>query len=582
MREATQQRIWMAGAGALGGQCLYVISEVLDQGILSDRLELGLAALAGTFFAALLAASGPLSAPRAVLAALAVALPTAGLLVWASLRFDTVGQFMDNPLLVLPAFLVAFVPLPFLMAAAGPGWRNYPALFTQAWNIVVRYAAAWLFVGLAWAVIFLSDKLLGLVGLTVIQDLIDLSPTSWIVTGFVLGLSMAVVTELSDIVSPFLILRLLRLLLPVVLLVMLVFILALPIQGLSHMFGELSAAATLLVMVLAGVTLVSTAIDQNDNEAIHGALMRGATRMLALLLPVPAALAGWAVWLRIDQYGLTPGRLAAAFAVALAFGYGLLYAGAALRRRHWMARIRRANTGMALVLTALSVLWLTPVLDAQRISAENQVARFADGRTSIEDLDLRLLERLGRAGAGALAQLEELGVEPGPKEKAQAERPPKPDKTPLQLSDAELAEVRANLRNLLPLRPGTSGAMSARDAVLAAAAPDRLRDWLEACEDELASGLPACAMVVADFLPKVAGDEAMFFYRDGAGSLRQEAFLLGDKPGLPREIAVLEGGRYDRKSAETVLNAVQADTLLIEPAPLNALIIEGQALAIIP
>ena len=69
-----------------------------------------------------------------------------------------------------------------------------------------------------------------------------------------LVLALAVVTELSDYVSPFLILRLLRLMLPPVLLVLAVFLLALPLRGLSGLFGGLSAAATLLAMVAAGAT----------------------------------------------------------------------------------------------------------------------------------------------------------------------------------------------------------------------------------------------------------------------------------------------------------------------------------------
>ena len=182
--------------------------------------------------------------------------------------------------------------------------------------------------------------------------------------------------------------------LPVVLVVMSVFILALPFQGLSHLFGDLSAAATLLAMALAGVTLVSTAVDQSDADATEAPLMRLMTQMLALLLPLPAALAGWAVWLRVDQYGLTPNRLAAAMAALLALGYGVAYAAAVLRRGRWMARIRLANTWLALGGVVLAALWLTPVLNAQRLSAASQLARYEAGRTALANLDLALLKSL--------------------------------------------------------------------------------------------------------------------------------------------------------------------------------------------
>ncbi len=108
--------------------------------------------------------------------------------------------------------------MPFLIAALGPvgNWRDYPELFNQSWNIVVRYVAAWLFMGLFWAVLLLSNELFGIIGLEILDDLLDIAPVPYVLSGLVLGLALAVVNELSEYVSPYLILRLLRLLLPLV------------------------------------------------------------------------------------------------------------------------------------------------------------------------------------------------------------------------------------------------------------------------------------------------------------------------------------------------------------------------------
>ena len=57
-----------------------------------------------------------------------------------------------------PLLTVATLPVPFLIAAARGNWRDYPALFLEAWSIVVRDAAAGAFTGLVWLVIFLSDS----------------------------------------------------------------------------------------------------------------------------------------------------------------------------------------------------------------------------------------------------------------------------------------------------------------------------------------------------------------------------------------------------------------------------------------
>ncbi|PTE20389.1 DUF4153 domain-containing protein, partial [Cereibacter changlensis JA139] len=368
-----RQRLVMAGIGGLAGLSLYLLLEVLSRHLLPDRAALGLTTFSAVFFAAWLAMAGPLRTGRAVVAALGLGLVVAALLSLTGLRFDRVEAIFDQPMTPLAVVLLSSIPLPFFIALAGPGWRDYPTLFTEAWTVVVRYAAAWLFVGVAWAVLLLSQALLSIVDIRVIEAIIDLDAAPWLITGVTLGLALAVVTELSDLVSPYLILRLLRLLLPLVLGVMALFIAALPFQGLSGLFGDLSVAATLLAMAAAAATLVTTAIDQTDAEAVEGAVMVRAAQGLALILPIPAALAGYAVWLRVAQYGWTPERLFAGLAAVLALAYGLIYALAVLRGACWMERVRQGNILMALALLALSALWLTPLLNAERISARDQL-----------------------------------------------------------------------------------------------------------------------------------------------------------------------------------------------------------------
>jgi hypothetical protein len=216
-------------------------------------------------------------------------------------------------------------------------------------------------VGVVWGLILLSGALFDLVGLTLIDDLLQIDVAPWLITGVVFGLALAVVNELSDFVSPFLILRLLRLLLPLVLVVLVVFLAALPLRGLTGLFGGLSSAGTLLAMVATAVTLISAAVDQADEDAVAGGLMAWATRALALILPLPAALATWALSLRVTQYGWTPERLFVAATAALAIAYGLSYAFSALRRS-WRADIRSVNVFNALAIIVLAALWQTPLL----------------------------------------------------------------------------------------------------------------------------------------------------------------------------------------------------------------------------
>jgi hypothetical protein len=564
MAKIMQQRVAMALIGALAAASLYFLGEILDRELLGQRASVALVVFTATFFSALLTTAGPLSIPRAAIGAACLAAALAGLVSLAGLRYPRVEGLAEQPANGVMGLVLALLPLPFLIAAAaGPGWRHYPTLFTQAWSIFVRTSLAWIFVGLVWGVILLSTTLFGLVGLTLIDDLLNIPIMPWLITGLTLGLALAVVTELSDYVSPFLILRLLRLMLPPVLLVLAVFLLALPLRGLSGLFGGLSAAATLLAMVAAGATLVTSAVDQGDAEATQSALMRRATQALSLILPLPAGLAAWAIWLRVDQYGWTPSRIFAALVALIALGYGLSYALAVLRGAGWMERIRRANVAMALGVIGLAALWLTPVLNADRISAQSQYARFINSGDAAV-LDLWQLRQWGKAGADVIAMLEKTATEPG--QEALAAKLAESDAAPDQPSP-DAAALRATLTAGMPVQPGS--ATATRDAILGLADSSDLAYWADRCTDPLPQGGPGCVLVVADFLIGLPGEEALLILRQSDGYISYDGLVMAD--GLLQHRAVISpfGDLPDYASGAAMIRELQKAPPALLAAPVN-------------
>lgn len=563
MAKIMQQRVAMALIGALAAASLYFLGKIIDQNLLAERSALALVAFTATFFTALLSTAGPLSLARAALGAAGLGVAVSALVSLAGLRYVTLGDMTNQPATGVMIVVLALLPMPFLIAAAGQGWRHYPTLFTQAWSIFVRTSLAWVFVGLVWGVILLSTTLFGLVGLTLIDDLLNIPIMPWLITGLTLGLALAVVTELSDYVSPFLILRLLRLMLPPVLLVLAVFLLALPLRGLSGLFGGLSAAATLLAMVAAGATLVTSAVDQGDAEATQPALMRRATQALSLILPLPAGLAAWAIWLRVDQYGWTPSRIFAALVALIALGYGLSYALAVLRGAGWMGRIRRANVGMALGLIGLAALWLTPALNADRISAQSQYARFiSSGDAAV--LDLWQLRQWGKAGADVIATLEKTATEPG--QEALAAKLAESDVAADQPSP-DAAALRATLTAGMPVQPAS--ATATRDAILGLADPSDLAYWADRCADPLPQGGPGCVLVVADFLIGLAGEEALLILRQSDGYISYDGLVLDAGLLQRRSVIAPFGALPDYASGAAMIRTLQKAPPSLEPAPYN-------------
>ena len=265
--------------------------------------------------------------------------------------------------------------------------------------------AALVFTAIVWSVVWLSDALLKIVGIDLITRLLQTDWVPFVLSGAVFGLALAVVHEMRALISPDLLLRLLRLLAPVLLAVTAVFLAALPFRGLSGLVGTLSPAATLLAVALAAVVLVTVSVDRDDAEAVAGAGMRRVVRLLAALTPVLALLALYAIWLRIDQHGLTPRRIWALTVGVVTLIYGLAYTLCAVRS-DWMSGLRRANVGIAMLVLLVCLGWLTPLFSPEAISARSQLRLLAIAETPDRSALYALAHDWGRPGRAALARLE--------------------------------------------------------------------------------------------------------------------------------------------------------------------------------
>jgi Domain of unknown function (DUF4153) len=394
-------------------------------------------------------------------------------------------------------------------------------------------------------------------------------------TGAVLGFGMAVVHELAGLLSPYLVLRVFRMLLPVVLAVMVIFLVALPFRGLDGLFRDLSPALLLLTMVAAGVSLVSITVDQSDADAASGALFQRAAQAMALLVPVLAGVATWALWLRVQDHGWSPERVFLTLIALIGLGYGLVYAAAVLRGAGWMERIRRGNVRMALAIIGVAALWLTPVLNAEWISARSQVARYLSGQNEAGDIEPWTLGRWGKPGKAALAELEALAKTPG--HEALAAR---------LAGGAEATAVEtvsrvADLVAAMPLQPAT--ATGTRDTLLAGADAYYVNDWLEVCSRKIETGAPACVMVVADLLPLVPGEEAVLFLERSADYVEVTGLYLGEDGAIRTQVMRRADGAYiDTAEAAALLRAAQAAPLPTSAAMLNQLGTGEAGLLLVP
>lgn len=567
-------RVRLAIAGGLGGALVWAVFKAGEKGWIGHYPAFALFGLILVGFGALLAMAGPTGFGRAVPRAFGLGALVAGLIGLTALRWAEAEDMFNSPIPAFALLTVAALPVPFLIAAARTSWRDYPALFLEAWSVVLRGVAAGAFTGLVWLVIYLSDEVLRIVGIDAISRLLAQEVVPMVLTGAVFGLGMAVIYDLAELLSPYVVLRVFRLFLPVVLAVMAVFLIALPFRGLDGLAGGLSPTALLLTMVAGGVALVSIAIDQTDADATQSPLLLRCAKGLALVLPVVAALALYAIWLRLADYGWSPERLFVLLVAGVGLAYGLVYALAVLRGAGWMERIRQGNIRVALGIIVLAALWLTPVLNAERISAQSQLARF-EATSRAEGLDVYALRSWGKPGAEAIAILEEKARAPG--QEALAAVLAGKSGGPVIDREALVAALVA----AMPVQPAT--AVGTRDMLLRAVDDYQLQDWNEVCQAGAETEVPHCLMVVADLLPNHPGEEAMLFLQRSHDYTEISGLYLDDRGDPVLRTASHPDGRYpDAAEAATLMRQYQAMPPPVTPVPLNQLGTDPVGLIFLP
>lgn len=582
---AVRDRLVMSALGGGAGMALWALGQSWDRGLLPPLLYLAIFAFVAVYAVTALALAGPVDPGRAMVGALVLALPVTGLAVLAGLRMAVATDVLDDPVMLGVATVLVGFALPFLSVwlCRRDNWLNYAALFETAWTIAIRFVVSCLFVGAVWLVVYLSDALLQLVDIALIERLMQRGWVLALVSGLVLGLALAVVYELRETLSPFLVLRLLRLLLPVQLAVVGVFLLSLPVRGLNELFGEFSSAATLMGAAILAMTLISCALERNDAEAVAVRGLRLAARLLAMMVPLLAALSVYAVALRVRQYGWTPDRLLAGCVAVFLLAYGLGYCGSVLVGRGWMGRIRRVNVAMALAVIAVSALWMTPLLNAYRISSVSQVARYEAGRADAFQLPLwEMAHKWGRAGRAGLDRLSDLsGGDSGPASLAARIALVRETRSQFQytqdLDRHQAPRFAAELADLLVLRPETGDGLTIRD--LAGVPVYWLKDWLAGCRRVVPDGRAGCVLVTAAFAPMQSVQaQGILLYSDDQGAV-QASYVMrqGDGGIMVREVYDPVQGEWPTLGEEVLIQALDGD-FRVAPSGEQALFLGGLAL----
>ena len=490
-----------------------------------------------------------------------------GLVMLSMSNFETAQAYFETGHVVVAILVLATIPVPFALGWLRDGRHfSYRHLFMDSWTIVVRYAAAWAFAGLALGVAYASSALLELVGVDLLRDLLREDVVVAVLLGGLVGLGLAVVAELNDLISPYLVLRLVRLLTPFVLLVLAVFVGMIPVRGLTALFDGLSTGGSLMTAGLGAVALVSIVVDRGDLDAPSRGVLYWSARIMAGLVIVLGGLAVAAVWLRVGQYGWTPERVSAAAVALVVLGYGAVYAVALLRGAQWRAGVRAGNWTMAIGVVGLAAVWLNPWVTPETISARSQMARL-DPEVDAARFPLwEMKHNWGQAGVAALADLEAAGAPRMTLRLAALTEATSLYDFMNKQMDSQTARTR--LQGLIPVLPeGRMLPDAFFDQVVSDV--DAMDGYDADCAQRTPQGNPGCLVVIADVVANAPGEELLVLRGNTVSLLSEAAYADGLRPdymwGLPEGL-----------SPETAIDLFWSEGLGLTPSGDQVFSIGGQ------
>lgn len=476
-------------------------------------------------------------------------------------------------------FIAAFKALMYMQHFASGEPFSYSALFRWSWRNFLIFVLAWVFACVFRLILVLWQLLFKAIGIDFFEELFS---KDWFITPALVlafGMGIVILRKQSHIIDTIAQVQqaLMRLLLPLLVGIAMLFLLALAFTGLAP-FWE-GGGSWLALWTLALILFFVNAVYKDDPSLRPYPLWLHRLVYLGVgLLPVYSAISCYGLTLRIMQHGWSVGRGLGALVWTLLALFALCYSYSILRRRDsWLAAASRINVRLGLVVLAAMLLANSPLLDFRKVSVSSQLARLEYGQVSPEEFDVDYFARhLGRPGYEALQDLEASHREANPEfaeriaaalarwlpnKETAAERAK-------QLAQALVQEL-AQEAGTAPAPPSLADALA---KALAEQSPRRLRTW-----DYHLLPMDLDADGRADYLLIKTGRHSprgkldlnlTLFYRDGPESAAapwQQEYLYPQDPSLPKEDIVQRLLQGDYTLAPQRWRQIEAGPATLKP-----------------
>lgn len=325
--------------------------------------------------------------------------------VYIGWQLTPVGQFSGGTLIftyVLTMIIVTFKAAMYLQAFSHRSDFTYETLFTNSWRNFLVMGLALLFVLLVALLLLLWSQLFEVIGIEFFKYLFQRDWFLFPLFGFAFGVGITVFRELTGVIDNItgLLQGLIRLLLPVLVVVTLLFLFSLAVVGTDALWATGYGSILLLWLTAILLFFVNAVYQDGRGDPVYS---RGVHRLIALgilSLPVLSGLSLYGLLARIQQYGLTVERIYGLLVWLILVLFAVGYCWGILKHRdRWIHTLGQVNVGMGLVLVALLLLLSSPVADPRKMSVNSQLARLDQGEVSVDTLDVVYFRRhLARPG----------------------------------------------------------------------------------------------------------------------------------------------------------------------------------------
>lgn len=314
---------------------------------------------------------------------------------------------------VLGQIAIWFIATFFIEAAQDGGdfWHTPVNVCSYAWRNFLTLGLLGLFLGALLLVLLLWGSLFKLLNIEFFWYLFfDSHRFAYPFFGVAGGIGVLILRNQANVVSLMekIAGALLRILLPLVAFIAILFLATLPFTGMQLLWK--TGEGTFLMMWLVCLMLLLVNVTYQHERDFYQRFLEIVIRVIFLLLPVYLGICAWGISLRVDQYGWSFERLWTVAILFMQACFVLSYAAAMyLPGKSWIERLPELNKRLGLLAGVVLVLLNTPLLDPHRIAAADQVARLSSGKTSLDKFDYRYLRfELGEYGYQQTLQLKSL------------------------------------------------------------------------------------------------------------------------------------------------------------------------------